>query len=123
MRIGRCPWAAAETPMTQHSEVLTVDRPLPESMMHRTASLSTGLRSFSPDRSAGRCSPVEQRIRGDLLPEGAQLCYPLGRSISGNDRGVDRANGNPGDPVEVGFGERFVDAGLIGAERAAPLQQ
>ena len=38
--------------------------------------------------------------------------------------GVDRANRDAGDPVgiDIGFGERGVDPGLVGAEGAAPLQ-
>ena len=39
-------------------------------------------------------------------------------------RGVDRADRDAGDPVgmEIGLGQRLVDAGLVGAERAAALQ-
>jgi hypothetical protein len=43
--------------------------------------------------------------------------------IAGDNRGVDRANGYSRDPVgmEAVLAQRFVDAGLKGAERAAAL--
>src|SRR5262249_50365156 len=72
-----------------------------------------------------RARRVEQRICGDLLPEAAQLGNALDRRVARNDGGVDGADGNTGDPIwmQVRLGERFIDPSLIGAERAAPLQQ
>src|SRR3954452_6760945 len=73
----------------------------------------------------GGNGPVEQRVGCDLLPKGAQLGHPLVRGIPGDEGGVDGADRNAGDPIgmEIRFGERLVDAGLIRAERAAALQQ
>ncbi len=61
---------------------------------------------------------------GDPLPEGLQLLQPAARRIAGDDRRVDRADRDAGHPVrlDAGFVQRLVDAGLIGAERAAALQ-
>jgi len=66
-----------------------------------------------------------KRRRGHRFPELAQPLDPLGRRVAADQGGVDGADGNPGDPVgmQVGFGQRLVDAGLIGAQRAAALQQ
>jgi hypothetical protein len=71
--------------------------------------------AFDPKISE-RGGPAE-RVHGNLPPEGTQLLDPLGWGISGNDRRIDRANRNPGNPIgmQVGFGERFVDTGLIEA--------
>ncbi len=77
-------------------------------------------------RSESVCggSPVEKRIGGDLPPEGPQLLNPFGRLVSGDDRGVDGANGDAGNPIwmNVGLRKGFVDAGLVGSERTAALQ-
>jgi hypothetical protein len=60
-------------------------------------------------------------------------CRPLvgcriftnGKRVSGTDRGIDCVDGNFGDPIGMqdGFGERLINAGLIGAERTAALEQ
>src|SRR5262249_16303605 len=72
-----------------------------------------------------RADPVEHGIRGDLLPETAQFRHTLGWRVARNNGGVYRTDGNTGDPIrmEVCFGERFIDPGLIGAECPTPLQQ
>src|SRR5262249_54239361 len=59
------------------------------------------------------------------FPETAQLRHALGWMVARDNGGVDSADGNAGDPVgvKVRFGERFIDPGLIGAQRATPLQQ
>ena len=56
----------------------------------------------------------------DILSD-AEAC---GRFVSGDDRGVDCADGNACDPIGlyVGLREGLIDARLIGAERAAALQ-
>ena len=67
---------------------------------------------------------TEGRV-ADEFPEFAQLgdaCLP---GIAGDDGGVDRPDRDARDPigVEVDLGQCFVDARLVGAERAATLQQ
>jgi hypothetical protein len=64
------------------------------------------------------------RKRRDALPELAQpLDPPLGR-VAGDERGIDRADRDAGDPVGgvVHRRERLEHAGLVGAQRAAALQ-
>src|SRR5215471_5807793 len=80
--------------------------------------------SLQPQVAEG-AGPVEQRICRDLFPEAAELRHTLGWMVTGDNGGVDSADGNAGDPirVKVRFGERFIDPGLIGAQRATPLQQ
>ena len=85
------------------------------------------LRASSPLElnASTAASPIEQRVGVICLPKRAQLADPLGRRVPGDDCSVDGADRNAGDPIgmQVSFGERFVNAGLIGAERAAALQQ
>ena len=61
---------------------------------------------------------------GDLLPKGAKLPDAVRGRIAGDDRGIDRADRDAGDPVDVDplVGESLDDAALIGTERAAALQ-
>ena len=65
------------------------------------------------------------RSLGDGLPEFAQAIDPAFRRIAGDQRRIDGADRDSGDPVrmEVRFRQRLIDAALIGAERAATLQQ
>ena len=71
---------------------------------------------------------VEQRLAGDALgdqlPELAQPLDPPLRRIAGDDGAVDRTDGDAGDPVRqvAPLRQGLVDAGLIGAERAAALE-
>ena len=46
------------------------------------------------------------------------------RLVAGDDRGIDGADRDAGDPVrlEIEVTQRLIGAGLIGAERAAALQ-
>ena len=61
---------------------------------------------------------------GDQVPKGLQLAQAVLGRIAGNDRRIDRADRNARNPVRLnaGFVHRLIDAGLIGAERAAALQ-
>jgi hypothetical protein len=59
-----------------------------------------------------------------LLPERQQLLDTPLRRIAGDDGRIDRADGDAGDPVrrDAGLGQLLIDAGLIGAEGAAALE-
>ncbi len=61
---------------------------------------------------------------GDQLPEGAQPFHALALFVAGDDGGVDGADGDARHPVgnDVVGGQRFVGAGLIGAQRPAALE-
>src|SRR5690606_11818608 len=61
---------------------------------------------------------------GDVVPEAAQPLHPLVERAAGDDRGVDRADRNAGQPVrgDAGRVQPLVDAALVTAERAAALQ-
>ena len=61
---------------------------------------------------------------GRAVPERTQPLHPPPGRVPGNDRGVDRADRDAGDPVYLdrGGGQRLVDAGLVGAERTPALQ-
>src|SRR5579871_1351963 len=75
-------------------------------------------------RAIGRTCGKDRPGRGNPLPEIPEaLDAPL-RRIAGDDRGIDRADGDSGDPVRevVRQRERLVDAGLIAAERTAALE-
>ena len=65
-----------------------------------------------------------KRRCADRFPELAQPLDTLFRRIPGDQGRVDRADRNASDPVrvQVRFGQGLVDAGLVGAERAAALQ-
>jgi hypothetical protein len=67
---------------------------------------------------------TRRRFR-DGFPECPQhIDAPL-RRIAGDQRGIDRADGNAGNAVrmEIGLGQRLIDAGLVGAQGAAALKQ
>jgi hypothetical protein len=61
---------------------------------------------------------------GDQFPEGLQLLKAPFRRIAGDDRRVDGADRNARHPIglDARLVHRLVDAGLVGAERAAALQ-
>ena len=61
-------------------------------------------------------------ISSQKLP---QLPDPVFGRIAGDQGGVDRPDGYARDPVRlnVGLGQRLIDAGLVGTERAAALQE
>ena len=58
------------------------------------------------------------------LPEFPQPRQPVLRRIAGDQAGIDGADRGADDPVrlDAGFVQRLIDAGLVGAERAAALQ-
>ena len=60
----------------------------------------------------------------DLQPEFSQPRHAVLRGVAGDQGGVDRADRGADHPVRfnAGFLERLIDAGLIGAERAAALE-
>src|SRR6266404_1631623 len=62
--------------------------------------------------------------RGDQLPEFLEAPDPLFARIAGDDRGVDGADRDAGNPfrLEIKVTQGLIGAGLIGAERAAALQ-
>ena len=59
-----------------------------------------------------------------MLPEFLEALHPLFGRIAGDDRGIDGADRNAGNPfrLETDMAKRLIGAGLIGAERAAALQ-
>src|SRR3546814_15434581 len=60
----------------------------------------------------------------DCIPELAQTLDALGLGGAGDHGGIERADGNAGQPgrSDAGFVQTLVDTRLIGAERAATLQ-
>ena len=67
---------------------------------------------------------LERRRMLDAPPELAQLGEPVLRLVAGDDGGVDRADRRSDQPVglDAGLVQRLVDAGLVGAERPAALE-
>src|SRR6516165_3636601 len=65
---------------------------------------------------------AEWRSR-DRVPKFAQRMHPLLRRIAGDDCRVDGADRDSGNPIgmQIGLGERFINARLISPERAAAL--
>ncbi len=59
-----------------------------------------------------------------MLPEFFQPRDALFRFVAGDDRGVDGADRNSGDPIglEIMVAQRLIGAGLVGTKRAAALQ-
>jgi hypothetical protein len=66
----------------------------------------------------------ERKIARHELPERAQTVDPRVGGVAGDDGGIDGADRDAGDPVggDVRLGQCLVHAGLVGAERAAALQ-
>jgi hypothetical protein len=87
--------------------------------------LGKGARGITFWQQGGEVAVETEGRLADEIPELAQLgdaCLP---GIAGDDGGVDRPDRDARDPigVEVGLGQCFVDARLVGTERAATLQQ
>ena len=61
---------------------------------------------------------------GERLPEFAEPGDAAARRVAGDDRGIDRADRDAGDPVDLDRGgvQRLVHARLIGSERTAALE-
>ena len=89
---------------------------LVERAVHRLIDMFDG-------RAIGRAERAERRL-ADRLPEFAQLLDPFFRRIARDQRRIDGPDRNAGNPVgmNIGFRERLINAALVGAERAAALQ-
>ena len=69
--------------------------------------------------------PGQQRVvRGNGVPEFLEPFEPALRRVAGDDGGIDGADRDADHPIrfQPGLMQSLVDAGLIGAERAAALQ-
>jgi hypothetical protein len=66
-----------------------------------------------------------QRRGTHRFPEFAQPGDALLGRITGDNCRIDSADRNSRNPIrmQVGFGERLIDSGLIGAKRTAALHQ
>jgi hypothetical protein len=62
--------------------------------------------------------------RRNHFPEFLEAADPLFARVAGNDRGIDGADRDAGNPfgLEIVVTQRLIGAGLIGTERAAALQ-
>ena len=69
--------------------------------------------------------PIIPRFVCDSLPERTQLVDACFRRIAGNQRPIDRADRDAGDPVgvKIGLAQCLIDPGLIGTERTTPLEE
>jgi hypothetical protein len=72
----------------------------------------------------GNAERIEKKLGRDLLPKSAQLFEPRLGCIAGDQRRIDRADRNSGNPIgmQVRLGQPLIHAGLKGTERSAPLQ-
>jgi hypothetical protein len=82
-----------------------------------------GIVQMFDGRIIGRAERAERRL-AHRLPEFAQLLDPFFGRIACDQGRIDGADGNAGHPVGMNIGLRqgLIDAGLIGAERAAALK-
>ena len=87
--------------------------------------IGKGAGSLALPKEADDTSVEAHGRRGDYFPEFAQPVDTSFRRIAGDDRGIDCADRNADDPVRMkpSLGQRLINTRLIGAERAAPLQQ
>src|SRR5262245_29416058 len=62
--------------------------------------------------------------RRNHLPKFLEFGHALLARIAGDDRGIDGADRDAGDPIrlEIATAERLIGPGLVGTERAAPLK-
>ena len=67
---------------------------------------------------------IPRHRRRNHLPEFLQPLHPRFARVAGNDRGVDGADRDAGNPfrLEIEMTQRLIGAGLVGTERAAALQ-
>ena len=79
---------------------------------------------FAFDAQRARSGKAERRLAHGL-PEFTQPVDAMFRRIADDQSGVDGTNGYAGDPIrqQRRFGQRLIDAALIGTERSAALQQ
>jgi hypothetical protein len=66
----------------------------------------------------------QRHARRDPVPELAQPLDATLGTIAGDQRGIDRADRHPGNPIrsKARFGDAFINARLVRPERAAALQ-
>src|SRR5271156_6214327 len=66
-----------------------------------------------------------KRRRADAFPKLAQAVDAPFRRVAGDDRGIDRPDGNSRNPIRMqsGFGQALINPGLIRAESATALEQ
>ena len=94
---------------------------------HRTGCLQLieeAARHIAAPEILHRIDEVQPVRRGYAFPERAQPFDPLFRGIARDQGRIDSADRDAGDPIrlDIGFGERLVDASLIGAQRTPALQ-
>src|SRR5580704_2326139 len=70
-------------------------------------------------------TPIKTLFVGDALPERTQLVDAYLRRIAGDQRAIDGADRNAGDPIgmKIRLCQCLIDTGLIGAECTTPLEQ
>ena len=148
------PTAPTRQPRLQIVDAVEIDQTLQRLLQRRGVVIALGLRAAGrPERrgrnarreEAGHAEGRDQRgagrveqlaavvaladrlprhRRGHHLPEFLEPLDARLRLVAGDDRGVDRADRDAGDPfrLEAGMAERLIGAGLIGAERTAALE-
>jgi hypothetical protein len=69
--------------------------------------------------------PVRAQVGGDRLPERGQPLDALLGGVAGDDRAVERADRDPGDPVrvQVRLRQGLIDASLVRAQGTTALEQ
>ena len=70
-------------------------------------------------------TPIAKWVGRAALPKRTQLVDARFRRIAGDQRAIDGADRNAGDPVRMksGLGQCLIDTGLIRPERATPLKE
>ncbi len=90
----------------------------------RVDAFAEDLRQLHARRQRPRGPARPQRGFADGFPELGEALDTMLRRVAGDDCRVQCADGDAGDPVrmQARLGHRLVDTGLVGAERAAALQ-
>ena len=70
-------------------------------------------------------TPVPTQTRRNAFPERAQLADTRFRRVASNQRPIDGADRDAGDPVgmKIGFGQCLIDSGLICTKRTTSLEE